>query len=181
MHLCNLFFPRVILFISSSFLIYGGLRVGVFLLLGSQIGFLGFLVHGIWGLLCGNFKYFEVGAFYIRRINLEMKMVQPAHSIIVMLIIVTWLFVLRLPISSELSLSWAVTLSVSPPDIYVRLCGFGVALSAETEIGQFRSDRVCRSGHKHVEICSPRWDPNPQSHNWQADALPTEPRQLLII
>ena len=29
---------------------------------------------------------------------------------------------------------------------WVRLCGFGVALSAETEVGQFRSDRVCRKG-----------------------------------
>ena len=124
MHLYNLFFPRVILFISSSFLIYGGLRVGVFLLLGSQIGFLGFLVDGIWGLLCGDFKYFGAGAFYIRRINLEIKMVQPAHSIIVMLIMVTWHFVLRQPISSELSLSGAVTLSVSLPDIYDAIASF---------------------------------------------------------
>ena len=33
----------------------------------------------------------------------------------------------------------------------LRLCGFGVALSAEAEVGQFRTDLVCRSGHKHVE------------------------------
>ena len=33
----------------------------------------------------------------------------------------------------------------------LRLCTFGVALSAETEVGQFRSDRVCRSWHEHVE------------------------------
>ena len=95
-----------------------------FLLLGSQIWFLGFLADGTWGLLCGDFKYFGIGAFYIRRINLGIKMVQPAHSIIVMLIMVPWLFVLRLLISSELSLSGAVTLSVSPPDIYDAVASF---------------------------------------------------------
>ena len=85
---------------------------------------MGFLADGTWGLLCGDFKYFDIGAFYIRRINLGIKMVQPAHSIIVMLIMVPWLFVLRLLISSELSLSGAVTLSVSPPDIYDAAASF---------------------------------------------------------
>ena len=66
------------------------------------------------------------------------------------------------------------------PLFEIRLCGFGVALSAEAEVGQFRTDRICRSGHKHVENTCPRWDSNPRPQDWGADALPIEPRQLLI-
>ena len=50
------------------------------------------------------------------------------------------------------------------PVVSLRLCGFGVNLSAEAEVGQFCTDRVCQSGHKLV------------SH---ADDLPSEPRQLM--
>ena len=40
----------------------------------------------------------------------------------------------------------------------LRLCGIGVALLAETELGWFRTDRTCRSGHKHVKKSCPKWD-----------------------
>ena len=61
------FFPRVILHNFFLFwLIYGGLGFGV-LGLGSYIGFLGlgFSVDGVWGLWCGAFWFFWVGALYI--------------------------------------------------------------------------------------------------------------------
>ena len=60
-------FPRVILHNFFLFwLIYGGLGFGV-LGLGSYIGFLGlgFSVDGVWGLWCGAFWDFWVGALYI--------------------------------------------------------------------------------------------------------------------
>ena len=37
------------------------------------------------------------------------------------------------------------------PVLNLRLCGIGVALSAEAETGRFRTDHVCRSGQKHVK------------------------------
>ena len=61
------FFPRVILYNFFLFwLIYGGLGFGV-LGLGSLIRFLGlgFSVDGVWGLWCGAFWVFWVGALYI--------------------------------------------------------------------------------------------------------------------
>ena len=48
---------------------------------------------------------------------------------------------------------------------WLRLWGFGVALSAEAEAGQFCTDRVCRKGHKHVRKSCPRWDSNPRPHD----------------
>ena len=65
------FFPRVILCNFFLFwLIYGGLGFGVFGL-GSYIGFLGlgFSVDGVWGLWCGVFWVFWVGALYINKKN----------------------------------------------------------------------------------------------------------------
>ena len=62
-----IFFPRVILYDFFLFwLIYGGLGFGV-LGLGSYIGFLGlgFSVDRVWGLWCGVFWVFWVGALYI--------------------------------------------------------------------------------------------------------------------
>ena len=64
--------------------------------------------------------------------------------------------------------------------LILRLCGFGVALSAEAEVGQFRTDRVCRSGYRHVEKSYPWWESNPQPQELGANALPSEPRQLMI-
>ena len=63
----------------------------------------------------------------------------------------------------------------------LRLCGFGVALSAEAEVGQCRADRVCRDGHQHVKNWWPRWDSNPRPHDYGAVVLPTEPRMHMII
>ena len=60
------------------------------------------------------------------------------------------------------------------------LC-IGVALSAEAEIGQFRTDRICQNGHKHVKNFCPRWDWSPPPQDYGADALPTEPQLLTII
>ena len=63
----------------------------------------------------------------------------------------------------------------------LRLRGIGVALSAEAEIGQFRTDRVCQNGHKHVKNFCPRWDGSLPPQDYGADALPTEPQLLTII
>ena len=62
-----IFVPRVILYNCFLFwLIYGGLGFGV-LGLESYMGFLGlgFSVDGVWGLWCGAFWVFGVGALYI--------------------------------------------------------------------------------------------------------------------
>ena len=64
--------------------------------------------------------------------------------------------------------------------LLLRLCGFGVVLSAEAEVGYCRTNRVCRSGHKHVEKCWPRWDSNQRPPELWADAIPTEPRLHMI-
>ena len=77
--------------------------------------------------------------------------------------------------------TWSVNQAAAPcklPDL--RLCGIGVALSAEAETGQFCTDHVCRSGQKHVKkschdrtqnpctqdlgSCSP-FEPQPLMHN----------------
>ena len=43
-----------------------------------------------------------------------------------------------------------------------RLCGIGVALSIETEIGKFCSDGICQGEQKHVKKSCSRWETNPQ-------------------
>ena len=59
-----------------------------------------------------------------------------------------------------------------PKHCVYRLCGIGVALSAETEIGSFRSDRTWWSLHKHLEKSCPKWDSNPWPQDYVADVLP---------
>ena len=58
----------------------------------------------------------------------------------------------------------------------LRLGGFGVVPPAETKVGQFHTDRTCRSRHKHVNKSCPWWYLNPQPPNYVAHALPVEPR-----
>ena len=67
-------------------------------------------------------------------------------------------------------LDWAVS----------KACGIGVALAPKTEVGKFRADRPCRSGHKHVEKSCPIWDLNPQPQDLEADVLPVGPRWCLM-
>ena len=57
--------------------------------------------------------------------------------------------------------------------LQLRLCKIGVAISQEQR-RLIRSDRICRSGHKHVKKDRPRWD-----SNLRPGALPTEPMWLL--
>ena len=57
---------------------------------------------------------------------------------------------------------------ISETMVKLRLCGFGVALSAEAEAGQFRTDRACQSGHKHVENIVPD---GAQTHNLKIEGL----------
>ena len=64
--------------------------------------------------------------------------------------------------------------------ILQKLCGFGVALSTETAIGELCADRACLSEHKHVRKSCSKWVSNPGPQDSEADVLPLEPQWLII-
>ena len=73
-------------------------------------------------------------------------------------------------------LSQPVTITYQGP-LLSKLGGFGVVFTADTDMGQLRTDRTCRSGHKHLKKTCPSLDSNPRTPGCVADILPVEPRQ----
>ena len=57
------------------------------------------------------------------------------------------------------------------PVLNLRLCGIGVALSAEAETGRFRTDHVCRKGEETCEKILSRRDLNPCTQDLEVVAL----------